>query len=47
MRHIRLTIKEKSGRVTREYMDDVTDDFVKMFFGLDDPDVESYKIEDF
>lgn len=49
-RHFELTIKEKGGAVLHpSYMGDVGEDaekFLTSFFGLDRPDVESYKIHE-
>ena len=46
MRKVNVTIKERSGRVTKEMLEDVTEDFIITFFGLKEPDVQSYEIEE-
>lgn len=49
-RHFELTIKEKGGAVLHpSYVGDVGDNpkkFLTGFFGLDNPDVESYEIHE-
>ena len=44
-RHFELTIKEKGGAVLHpSYMGCVDEEFLVDFFGLNNPDVESYEI---
>lgn len=46
-RQFELTIKEKGGAVLHPtYMGDVDESFLVGFFGLDNPDVESYEIRE-
>lgn len=49
-RHFELTIREKGGAMLHpSYMGDVPEDYTKFltgFFGLDNPDVESYEIRE-
>lgn len=43
----KLTIKEKGGAVLHpSYVGDVDEAFLVRFFGLDNPDVESYEIHE-
>ena len=49
MKHFKITVKETNGYiVTPEYMgdDDVDEEFLIKFFGLEEPDVVWYKIEE-
>ena len=47
MKHFKITVKEKNGHiVTPEYIGDVDEDFLVKFFGLEEPDVEWYLINE-
>lgn len=46
-RHYELTVREKGGAVLHpSYIGDVNEAFLVKFFGLDNPDVESYDIRE-
>ena len=46
-RHFEITVKEKGGAVLHpSYIGDVNEAFLIKFFGLDNPDVESYDIRE-